>query len=139
VAALAAVKGGAGQVGAMNRQMYNQAQAAPSGNAMQGYLAMEGARDQESYEAGQTRSSVANVQRVAGQPMYRRGQVWRTADTAGIDLDRDQAQVRAIDRFTEEYFGLVRANSLLENQTLSRQAPDEQLLIRLRGQVYLIR
>jgi hypothetical protein len=44
-----------------------------------------------------------------------------------------------IDRFTEPYFALINANTLAENQMLSQQRPDEQLLIKLRGKNYLVR
>jgi Ca-activated chloride channel family protein len=130
--------GGMGQLGAMNRQSYNQAIAVPAANAPAGHFAMTGAADVDSYEAGR-QTTVQTVQMVEGHPLYRRGNVWATADAAKLDLDKDRDQIKEIDRFSTEYFELVGANSLLENQMLSRQAPGEQLLIRLRGQVYLIR
>ena len=38
-----------------------------------------------------------------------------------------------------EYFELTRANSVAENQVLSAQGDDDELLIELRGQAYLIK
>ena len=59
-------------------------------------------------------------------------------DDGGV-LDRDKDKIRTIDRFSEEYFRLVRANSVAENQVIASQQADEELLIELRGQVYRIR
>jgi len=62
-----------------------------------------------------------------------------TPETADLDLDKDKANIEVIDRFTEPYFALVNANTLAENQILSQQRVDEQLLIKLRGKNYLVR
>ena len=42
-------------------------------------------------------------------------------------------------RFSEEYFQLVRANKISENQLLSSQRDNEELLILLHRQAYLIK
>jgi Ca-activated chloride channel family protein len=74
---------------------------------------------------------------LGNQSVYRRsGKVWVTPETAEIDLERDKAQIREVERFSAEYFALVAANSPVENQLLSSQQEDEELLVRLRGQVY---
>jgi Ca-activated chloride channel family protein len=74
---------------------------------------------------------------LGNQSVYRRNnKVWVTAETAEIDLERDKAQIREVERFSAEYFALVAANSPIENQLLSSQQEDEELLVRLRGQVY---
>lgn len=62
-----------------------------------------------------------------------------TPETASLDLEKDKASIEVIDRFTEPYFALVKANTLAENQILSQQRSDEQLLIKLRGKNYLVR
>lgn len=62
-----------------------------------------------------------------------------TPETAKLDLEKDKAQIEVIDRFTDAYFALVKDNSVAENQLLSQQRTDEQLLIRLRGKNYLVR
>ena len=62
-----------------------------------------------------------------------------TPETADLDLEKDKANIEVIDRFTEPYFALVKANTLAENQMLSQQRVDEQLLVKLRGKNYLVR
>jgi Ca-activated chloride channel homolog len=59
-------------------------------------------------------------------------------NTAELDLAKNRDKVKSLARYTDEYFELVNANSLIENQLLSQQQLDEELLIELRGQVYLI-
>lgn len=62
-----------------------------------------------------------------------------TPETAELDLDKDKSNIEVIDRFTDSYFALINANTLAENQILSQQRADEQLLIKLRGKNYLVR
>jgi Ca-activated chloride channel family protein len=62
-----------------------------------------------------------------------------TPETASLDLEKDKAIIEVIDRFTEPYFALIKANTVAENQILSQQRADEQLLIKLRGKNYLLR
>ncbi len=62
-----------------------------------------------------------------------------TPETAELDLERDKDKIEVVDRFTERYFALVQANTAAENQILSQQRADEQLLIKLRGKNYLVR
>ncbi len=77
---------------------------------------------------------------LGNQSVYRRsGKVWVTPETAEIDLERDKAQIKEVERFSAEYFALVAANSPVENQLLSSQQEDEELLVRLRGQVYHVK
>lgn len=66
-------------------------------------------------------------------------QIVVTPETAELDLEKDKDKIEIIDRFTEAYFALVKANSVGENQILSQQRGDEQLLIKLRGKNYLVR
>ena len=134
-AVMAAPSGATAQMDATNRRAYKLAESRAMNAPAQ---SMAGYAQQESYERDAS-ESVGSVQMVEGQPLYRRDNIWRTAETAKIDLDKDRSRVREIDRFSEEYFELVRRNSTLENQLLSRQAPNEQMLVRLQGQVYLIR
>jgi Ca-activated chloride channel family protein len=77
---------------------------------------------------------------LGNQSVYRRsGKIWVTPDTAEVDLERDKAQIKEVERFSAEYFALVAANSPVENQLLSSQQEDEELLVRLRGQVYHVK
>ena len=62
-----------------------------------------------------------------------------TPETASLDLEKDKANIEVIDRFTEPYFALITANTVAENQMLSQQRADEQLLVKLRGKNYLVR
>ena len=62
-----------------------------------------------------------------------------TPETADLDLDKDKANIEVVDRYTDPYFALINANTLAENQILSQQRVDEQLLIKLRGKNYLVR
>ena len=52
---------------------------------------------------------------------------------------RTAAQITTVDRYSTEYFALVTGNTVEENQIFSNQAPDEELLVRLRGKAYLIK
>lgn len=66
-------------------------------------------------------------------------QIVVTPETADLDPEKDKDKIEIIDRFTDGYFALVEANNASENQLLSQQRGDEQLLIKLRGKNYLIR
>ena len=93
--------------------------------------------NEKDYEAG-THDAYTTVRQVGGQTLYRRGTTWMTPETTSIDLDKDAAKVKKIARYSDEYFELARKNTVAENQVIAGQGPDEQLLIKLRGQVYLI-
>ncbi len=62
-----------------------------------------------------------------------------TPETAQLDPVKDKDKVKTIERFSDEYFALIRANTAEENQLLSLQQPDEELLLQLRGQAYLVK
>ena len=68
-----------------------------------------------------------------------RGRVWVAANAADVDVERDKDKIVTVERFSDEYFKLVAANTPSENAVLAWQQPQEELIIRLRGQVYLIR
>jgi Ca-activated chloride channel family protein len=72
---------------------------------------------------------------VAGKPQKR----LVTPETAQLDPVKDKDKVKTIERFSDEYFALIRANTAEENQLLSLQQPDEELLLQLRGQAYLVK
>ena len=80
------------------------------------------------------------VQSVGKETLYRRGNVWIAANAAEEDLEQAERdkKVQRIKRFSDEYFILVAANSLSENQLLSRQQTGEELIVKLRGQLYRI-
>jgi len=92
----------------------------------------------DKYEQAET-EVVRNVRQVGNQAIYGRGNVWIAANASHVDLERDAGKIKEIKRFTDEYFALVRANNVTENQLLGQQRPHEELVLALRGQVYRIR
>jgi Ca-activated chloride channel family protein len=83
--------------------------------------------------------AVDTVQNVGGETLYKRGKQWFAANARDVDLERDKAKVKTVERFSDEYFKLVKANTASENAVLAAQKGGEELIIKLRGQVYLIR
>lgn len=89
--------------------------------------------------------SADSVRQYGNQAVYARRQAGKkeqlvvTPETAELDLEKDKDKFEVIERFTEPYFALVKANSAVENQILSDQRDDEQLLIKLRGKNYLVK
>ncbi len=82
---------------------------------------------------------VQSVRIVGGETLYRRGERWIAANAQDVDPERDRDKIRTIERFSDEYFRLVAANTPSENAVLAGQQPGEELVIRLRNQTYLIR
>ena len=82
---------------------------------------------------------VQSVQIVGNETLYKRGKQWVAANAQDVDLQRDQDKIKTVERFSDEYFRLTAANTPSENAVLARQQAGEELLIRLRNQVYLIR
>ncbi|WP_425618190.1 VIT domain-containing protein [Anatilimnocola sp. NA78] len=78
------------------------------------------------------------VQNVGSQTLYRRGKLWIAANAQSIDPEKDQAKIKKVKRFSDEYFKLVKDNTADENAVLATQQNDEQLLVTLRGQTYQI-
>ena len=108
------------------------------GSAILDLALAQGRKDQAKYEAGEE-IVLTTVQNVGNQTSYRRGRVWYAQNAAKVDLKRDAARIRTVDRFSKEYFELVRKNTLDENRVLASQRVNEELVIELRGQVYQIR
>ena len=88
---------------------------------------------------------IDNVRQYGNQAVYARSQPGKkeqilvTPETAELDLEKDKARIETIERYSEAYFALVKANSVTENQILSQQRDGEQLLIKLRGKNYLVK
>jgi len=99
-----------------------------------------GDRDKAAYEADRE-VRLTNVQNVGNQTLFRRGQVWYAPGTGHLRLDRaeDRAKMQVVDRFSEAYFELVKKNSIDENRILASQRSKEELVVKLRGQVYHIK
>jgi Ca-activated chloride channel family protein len=152
--ALSVVTGGAGQAGAVGRQRLAEndkgfAPAARSSPADAGGMvaksgsvydggAKVGWDNVKDYEDGK-QDVVANLRQVGQQNLYRRGNVWIAADAADTDLEKDKDKVITIDRFSKEYFELVKANTVEQNRVLSSQQDKEELVLKVRGQLYRIR
>lgn len=132
------VSGWQAQRDAKNRQVMNRAMRVPGASAPGGGAVQFGYSGRENFEAGEA-ETIANVRQVGNQAVYRRGRLWIASNATKLDPQKDADQIETIERFSEEYFKLVRANSIAENQILATQQPGEQLLIALRGQAYLIK
>ena len=81
---------------------------------------------------------VDSVQIVGKETLYKRGKQWFAANAKDVDLQRDAAKIKSVKRFSAEYFTLTSKNSTSENAVLARQQDGEELIIKLRGQVYRI-
>jgi len=62
-----------------------------------------------------------------------------TSETAELDPEKHKGQITVVERYSDAYFDLVRANNASENQILALQQADEELLIQLRGKNYLVK
>lgn len=91
------------------------------------------------FDAKSDREVVVSTIRQAGnQTAYKRGKRIVTPETADLDIEKDKAQIITIQRYTKEYFELVAKNTADDNQIMTQQAADEELLVNFRGQAYLI-
>jgi len=148
---LGQIDGAGGQISAVNRRVLKDASKAPVSDLKEEELrtadpasvpdraGLMGNEARDAYEQGR-RESVANARQAGGQGIYRRGgNLWIAANAVNVDPERDSAAIKTIERFSPEYFELARANTVAENQILASQRSDEELLIRLRSQVYRIR
>jgi Ca-activated chloride channel family protein len=152
------IDGAAGQVNAMNRQAANEAvtvaqPSAPAASLPAGVnmskeeLAVRGSAtgaNQIGYSgtADYERKKVQNfqnVRNVGNQAVYRRGQQWVASNATQLDPVKDAQKIKTVQRFSDEYFELAKANSTAENQVLATQQDGEELMIELRGQAYLIK
>jgi len=112
-------------------------QAKKSG-AVAGNAVVLGASDKKGYESGR-RTQLDSVRNVGNQSIYRRGKLWVAANASDLDPEKDKDKIEEIERFSEEYFELVKLNNREENQMLSTQAEGEELLVRLQGRAYRVR
>lgn len=139
--------GGAGQVAAKNGSLLrssgesgrpaNGPVAAP-GSAPGESVSITGNSSVEQYERGEAEVQ-KGMRQVRNQAVYQRGKLWIASNAAHLDPEADAAKIKEVQRFTDEYFTLVNANSSAENQVMATQKEGEELLITLRGQAYRIR
>ncbi len=83
--------------------------------------------------------AVDTVQIVGSETLYRRGKRWFAASAKDVDLKKDADKIKTVERFSDAYFKLVAANTTSENAVFALQQAGEELVIKLRGQVYLVR
>lgn len=88
---------------------------------------------------GSEPTAVKTVQSVGNSALFKRGNLWVAENARDIDPEKDQARINVIDRFSDEYFQLISMNTSSENAILAVQQASDQLLLRLRGECYLIR
>ena len=81
----------------------------------------------------------AGVQNVGKETLYRRGKLWVANNAKDLDPEKDQAKIKEIKRFSDEYFALVKANTADENAILATQQEGEELLCVFRGQAYRVK
>ncbi len=96
---------------------------------------LQGNTSRQAYEAGEV-ERVANVRQVGQTTLYRRDNQWYTPDLA--EQPAQPTDARTLRQFSGEYFALAAANSPEQNQLFAAQRPGEELLVRLRGQIYRI-
>ncbi|MDP6446815.1 MAG: hypothetical protein QF805_23690, partial [Pirellulaceae bacterium] len=90
-------------------------------------------------EAGAKLAYEETVLGIGNEALYRRGKVWVASNAKDVDLAKDKAKMKQVTRFSEDYFKLVAANSAAENALFAQQQTGQELLIRLRGELYLIK
>jgi Ca-activated chloride channel family protein len=112
----------------------------PAGESRGGAIAGEPQRSANVYRAIDSDKEVVaeGIQNAGGETLYRRGKVWVANNAKDVDPERDEAKIKRIKRFGDEYFDLVKANSADENALLASQQDGEQLLVKFRGQAYWI-
>ena len=132
------VVGGRAQKGAINRRILREADKLPAPTAPGTRGRKIGHSSLAKYEAAE--AEVLEGFRQAGDtPLYRRGKLWIAPSAAGLDPEKDKDKIKIIERFTKEYFDLIRRNTVAENRILASQRQSEEILIRLRDQVYRIK
>jgi Ca-activated chloride channel homolog len=78
----------------------------------------------------------SGIQNAGKETLYRRGKLWIATNAQKVDPEKDEAKIKRVKRFSDEYFEIVRANTQEENAVLATQQEGEELLVMLRGQAY---
>ncbi len=153
---LSDIAGRDAQMHAVNRKMMSEAERVaptaprPTAGGRPGVPGggMMGWEDAAAYDAAEAdgekaaeapETSVEGVRQFQTQAAYRRGKLWVAANAADLDPEEDEDEIKDVERYSEEYFEIVRENTAGENQILASQQTDEELLIVLRGQAYRFR
>lgn len=69
------------------------------------------------------------VQVVGNQVLFRRGNAWCAYEVAKTDLAQSDAKVKVIERFSEEYFRLIREATPEQQRMLADQKEGEKLIL----------
>jgi len=130
--------GGGGKPGAGGLPGLAPASAAPARTDLAGRLGgYNGARFRDIDSDKEVAAGDA-VQNVGNETLYKRGRTLYAANAQEVDPDKDDAKIKKIKRFSDEYFELVKANTSEENALMARQQEGDELIVKLRGQVYRI-
>jgi Ca-activated chloride channel family protein len=84
-------------------------------------------------------ASSSGLRNEKGQALFKRGQIVFAANAADVDIEKQKSEIVEVTRFSDEYFELVHANSVAENELLAAQQDDEELVVRLRDRIYRIK
>jgi Ca-activated chloride channel homolog len=76
------------------------------------------------------------VLQIGNEALYRRGKTLIASNASDVDVESQKAEIIDVERYSDDYFNLVKDNSTTENTLLARQADDQELIIRLRGKIY---
>lgn len=78
------------------------------------------------------------VRQIGNQTLYKRGKMLVAENCVEVDLEKEAGSIVAVKRYSPEYFELIAANTVEENQLFSEQSPEEVLVIKLRGKLYRV-
>ena len=95
-----------------------------------------GGRADESQQAGEKKESVRGAGKYTA---YLNGNVLFASNATDIDPEKDKDKIIEIKRFSSEYFDLIKTTNAEENQLLALQEPDEEMIVRLQGNVYRLK
>ena len=130
----------AGQYGFFAREDKKALKEAAKAPAPSGFGGFAGGKGATFRDLGADEDVAAEgVRNLGKDTLYRRGRVWIAANALDVDPERDKDRIRTVERFSEDYFRLVRDNTARENLILAQQQPGEELIVNLRGQAYRIR
>ena len=82
---------------------------------------------------------VEAVQVIDKQVLYKRGNAWYSFDVAKKDAEKLAEKAKVIERFSDEYFDLIRRSPAAAGKALARQQPGEAMVLEADdGEVYRV-
>jgi Ca-activated chloride channel family protein len=78
------------------------------------------------------------IQTIGGEPFYKRAGYWIQSTLTKIDVTKDLGSYPRIQRYSEEYFALIKRCTPEESALLSGQSEGEKYLVWISGQTYII-